>query len=609
MKRPHILRAAERLRQLHTTLGVAVALTLVLTTNTAWAQKQGGPTQSSPTRNRPVGPQAGANPDEDPRGTSPASRPLDEPTAIAPTDPLALPEGIGDRIGTDHDGRPPAAEGSLQRKFFPYYEERRGDYRLRLVPPLYLEHTRGLDPKTGESTAQTDRETLAALVFYQRRSPNIDADVLFPLAWRVRERQNHVLVLGPLAHREAPEEHDNWLAPLLFEGKRKGGGYFHSPLTLTTSRWSEKSAFTLVGPYFRDRTAKDVDVGIAPLWFHGDNGDEDGVRKSYSLIPPLLYFHRERELDQSQLTVVGPVISKSDTKRSVFDIAPLLFTINGKPETGGVKEFHYTLFPLFHYGRDPERSLFVVPGYLRRVSRTSDTLLTPFYSHVTTRNKSTSLTLAGPLLPIYYRATDVDLGYSALGVFPFYYGSSSPTGRTFATPLYAQSESYNVSRTNWIFPTIVTTRDTKGWEVDVHPIVYLGRSEKSSHTVLAPFFWDFASPKGRTTVGFPIYWRFADTADDSVTQVALNTLYRQKRVPGGLDWQFHLLPVFSYGQSPTGSWANLFFGLLGYDHDGPTTKIKALWLPITVAGGGAANVPVRPASSPEPAEPVEPPPN
>jgi histidyl-tRNA synthetase len=590
---------------------LAAMVVLFVATN-AFAQmggggggKQGGPTQSSPTRNKPVGPQRGQGQDEEPQGASPASRPLDEPTAIAPSDPLAIPEGVGDRIGTDYDGRPPSPEGQLHRSFFPYYEERRGDYRLRLLPPLFLEHTRGLDPKTGETTPQTDRETLAAMLFYQRRSPNVDADVLFPLAWRVRDRQNHVLVLGPLVHREAPQEHDNWIAPILFEGKRKDGGYLHSPLTLTTSHWDEKGAFTLVGPYFRDRTLKDVDWGLAPLLFHGDTGDEDGARKTYTLIPPLLYFHRERELEQSQLTVIGPIISKSDPKRSVFDIAPLLFSINGHPETGGVKEFHYTLFPLFHYGRDPEKSLFVLPGYLRRVTRSSDTLITPLFTHATTRNNSTSLTMVGPIVPIYYRSTDIDIGYSATGIFPFFYNSSSPTGRTFATLLFAHSESFNVSRTNWIFPTIVSSSDVKGWEVDVHPLVYLGRSERSTHTVVAPILWDFASPKGRTTIGFPVYWRFADTSDDSVTQVALNTLYRQKRVAGGLDWQFHILPVFSYGQSPTGSWANLFFGLLGYDHDGPTTKIKALWLPITVAGGGSAAVqgpppPPPPASSSTP---------
>jgi len=570
-------------------LSLVAASTSLLASSPAHAQRGSGPTQSTPTRSKRVGPQRGQSPDEDPQqGSSPSSRPASEPTAQAPQDPLAMPEGVGDRIGSDYDGRPPSPEGSVHRSFFPYYEERRGDYRLRLVPPLYLEHTRGLDPATGATTPETDRESLAALVYYQRRSPKTDADVLFPLAWRVRDRKNYVYVLGPLAHREAPQEHDNWIAPLLFQGKRADGGYIHTPLLLTTAHWGEKSAFAIAGPYFRDRTLKDVDWGVVPFYFHGDNGNEDGARKTYSLVPPLLFFNRERELDESRLTVVGPVISMANPKRTVFDIAPLLFTINGKPESGGVREFHYTLFPLFHYGRDPEKSLFVLPGYLRRVTRTADTLVTPFYTHATQREKSASLTMVGPIAPLYYRNTDIDIGYSALGIFPFYYGSHSPKHTTFATPLFARWESYNVSRTHWVFPTLVFGTDTKGWEVDLHPIVYLGRSDRSAHTVLAPILWDFASPKGRTTVGFPLYWRFADTADDSITQVALNTLYRQKRTAGGLDWEFHLLPLLSWGGSPTGHWWNFVFGLAGYEKDGPTTKIKALWLPITVAGGGSA---------------------
>ncbi|MBX3189006.1 MAG: histidine--tRNA ligase [Labilithrix sp.] len=586
---------ADLVRRLVERLGPAVVTVLVvlglLTTATrAEAQQRPGtgPTQSSPTRAKPVGPQRGADPDEEPsqQGSSPAARPLAEPSAQAPADPLAIPEGVADRIGTDYDGRPPSPEGPITRKFFPYFEERRGDYRLRLIPPLYLESTRGLDPETGANTPKTDRESLTALLFYQRRSPDVDADVLFPLMWRMREKQNHVFVLGPIAHREAPGEHDNWLAPIFFQGSRKDGGYFHSPLTLTTSHSDEKGAFALVGPYFRDRTLRDVDWGVAPFLFRGDNGDVDGARKTYTLIPPLLFFNRNREIDENRLTVVGPVISIANPKRSVFDVAPFLFTINGHPETGGVHEFHYTLFPFFHYGRDPERSLFVLPGYLRRVTKTADTLVTPLFTHATERNNSASLTMAGPILPIYFRKTDVDIGYKSLGLFPLYFGSSSPTGTTFATPLFARWESYNVSRTHWVFPSLVFGSDTKGWEVDLHPIVYLGRSDHSTHTVLAPILFDFASPKGRSTVGFPLYWRFAESADDSVFQVALNTLYRQKRVAGGTDWQFHFLPVFSYGQSPTSTWWNFLFGLAGYDRDGATTTIKALWIPITVAGGG-----------------------
>lgn len=549
----------------------------------AGGSQGGGPTQSRPTRSKPVGPQRGPSDDDDQQGPSPSARPGGEPTVQMPQDPLAMPDPVKERIGSDFDGTPPPPEGKSHRSFFPLYEERKGDYRLRLIPPLYLEHTRGLDPETGRETPKTDRESLTALLYYRRRSPKLDADILFPAFWRVRDRNNHVWVLGPLAHREAPQEHDNWLAPLVFEGKRKDGGYFHSPALLTTSRWGDKSAFTLVGPYFRDRTLRDVDWGIVPFVFHGDNRDQDGARKTYTLVPPALYFHREREIDESQLTVVGPVIAESNPKRSIFDVAPFFFSIRGKPETGGVRESHTTVFPLFHYGTSPEKTLFVLPGYLRRVTQTADTLITPFYSRATTRSNATSLTVMGPILPIYYRSTDTDIGYSALGIFPFFYGSSSPRGRTLLTPLFGRFESYNVSRTYWVFPNITYTRDVNGWETNLHPLVYLGREKSTSHTVLAPVLWDFASPKGRTTIGFPLYWRFADTSAGTVTQVAGNTLYRERRVPGGTDWEFHLLPVFSYGQSPSGYWWNLLFGLAGYDRDGATSKVKALWVPITVS--------------------------
>jgi len=65
----------------------------------------------------------------------------------------------------------------------------------------------------------------------------------------------------------------------------------------------------------------------------------------------------------------------------VFDVAPLLFSIKGKPQSGGVRESHLTLFPLFHYGTSPEQSLFVIPGYLRRVTKTADTMITPLLKY------------------------------------------------------------------------------------------------------------------------------------------------------------------------------------------------------------------------------------
>jgi hypothetical protein len=389
-------------------------------------------------------------------------------------------------------------------------------------------------------------------------------------------------------HREAPAAHDNWVAPLFFEGSRVDGGYFHSPLLLTTSHWGPRGAFSLTGPYFRARAGTDVNLGIVPLFFHGDNGNLDGNRSRYTLIPPLLYYHSDHELDGTSLTVVGPVIAQSSSKRDVLDVAPLFFHIQGKPLTGGTAEEHTTLFPLFHYGHDPDQSLFIVPGYYRRVTRTSDTMLSLFYSRAQGRNGATSLSAAGPVIPLWWSYSDRDLGTQAFAVAPFFFFSNSPRGRDWLTPLVGRFESYGESTTWWVAPTFMFTSDTHGWETDLHPIVYTGRSDDSTHTVLAPIFWDFASPRRRATVTFPVYWRFAEGQDDSVIQVAANTLYMQKRVAGGVDWQFHLLPLFSYGQSPTGHFWNVLFGLAGYSRDGPRAEVRAFWVPFDVGGAPPA---------------------
>lgn len=571
-------------RAVRASVPLAAFAALLLATSPAAAQ--GGRPRPPP---QPPAPQQGGGDD----GAGSSGVTSGEPTAAPPEDPLALPEGLEGRIGSDYDGRPPAAAGELDRRYFPLYQEQRGDYRLRLLPPLHLEHTRGLGTFTKDGKDASDTESLTGLLYYRRRSPERDRDVLFPLAWRVRNGDDHVLALGPVVHREAPFEHDNWLAPLFFEGERKTGGYLHVPWLLTTSRWSDKSAFTISGPYFRDRTGSDVDWGVFPFVFRGNNGDQDGAARTYTLVPPALFYDRYRELDQSRLTVVGPLLRREDPKRSITDVLPLVFSITGKPETGGVAESHLTVFPFFHYGHaeDPakneRRSLLVVPGLLRRTTSTVSTTLTPLVSWSTTRSGATRTFAAGPVVPLVYAHKDIDVGARALGLFPLFYHQHDPTGTRTWTPLFGRFEDYAVSRTWWLFPTLVVSKDTRGWETDLHPILYFGRDKDRSHNVVAPLFWDFASKNGRTTIGFPLYWRFSDTNDRTLTQVALNTLYREKPAiesDTGTDWQFHFLPLLSFGKKPTGHFWNVLFGLAGYERDGATAKVKALWVPIKVAG-------------------------
>ncbi|HEY4118988.1 MAG TPA: hypothetical protein VGM56_14080, partial [Byssovorax sp.] len=101
------------------------------------------------------------------------------------------------------------------------------------------------------------------------------------------------------------------------------------------------------------------------------------------------------------------------------------------------------------------------------------------------------------------------------------------------------------------------------------------------HLIAAPLLWDFATPHSRSTVAVPFFFRFYDSGVTS--QVALNTYYRERKVEGGSDWEFHFFPFFTYGQSPTGHFWNLFYGLAGFTRDGSKTRMRTLWIPIDLS--------------------------
>ena len=586
-----------RARTAHLTRAVAATAALVLSVLPRLAaaqmggmggggQRQSAPTQTSPTQNKSVGPRAGMARDEDEDEQPSQPGPRGEPVIAPPANPLEIPPEIKDQIGSDAANVPPPPYGERHRSFFPVYEERRGDYRFRALPPLWLEQSRAIPSTTPGVPARRDTQSLTLGLFYDRRSPDFDADILFPAFWHVRDGDSHLTVVGPIAHREAPGEHDNWFAPLFFEGKRKeGGGYFHSPLLLTTSHWSKEGEFHLTLNYFRTRTGTDVDWGFAPFVFGGDNGNLDGGRKKYTLVPFAFYYHRESEFDSSETTVAGPVILQKDEKRVVSDVLPFYYHIKGRPELGGVDEEHTTVFPFFHIGHKEDETLFASPLYLRRKTRSVDTMLTLFYSHATTRNGSTSLTAAGPILPLYWRYRDVDIDKSSFALVPLWYTSDSPRGHDWLTPFFGKFEEYGVSRTYWAIPTFLFSTDTHGWEGDFLPVAFFGRSDQKTHAVIAPVLWDFATPKGRTTIVVPLYVRLADSTDDSIIQVTGNTVYIQKRVAGGIDWQFHVVPLVSYGAMPQGHWWNFLYGLTGYTHDSDGSKtMRLFWLPIPLKG-------------------------
>ena len=179
-------------------------------------------------------------------------------------------------------------------------------------------------------------------------------------------------------------------------------------------------------------------------------------------------------------------------------------------------------------------------------------------------------------------------------VAPFVFVSSSPGARRGLVSHAARRasfETYGISTKTWWFaPTLVINSNISGWET--------GLSTPSSTWVAAttprtpsspPCSGTFASSTGRTTIAAPVFFRFHDAKAGSITQVAANTVYLEHRVDGGKDWQFHLVPLFSYGEDPQGYFWNFLFGFAGATrrrellaHPG------ALWIPITVRGSASS---------------------
>jgi hypothetical protein len=490
-----------------------------------------------------------------------------------PQNPLDIPKDIKDRIGTDSVREPETGrEAKTERDFYGlYYQEKSGGYRFRtILPPLWAERV-----------MPNDRASIFGF-YYNRRGKDHDADVLFPLFWRLRDQKTTTTVVLPFVHRkreagpEGPARHDNWLVPLAFEGaSADGSGYFHVPPLLTFTQHTAKSGLNIAGPMYckwkggpacDPRTADVLDMGLPPFYFYGKSEVSE-----YEVIPPLLHYYRYDEVGDKSTNLWFPVLLQHTPDKEVVDVLPLFYRSWGKNEA------HTTLFPFFHYGYKGNTHLTITPLFVDAKTEAGSTIFASWvYAKYRGRTELDMFT------PLYWQYRDPDIGLDRKIAVPFFYQSTSPRSKdTVVFPFYARFQRAGISDQIWVTPLFRHVGDVTGWETDIFPLFYFGRSHETTHTIIAPLFWDFASPHSRTTIAAPLFFRFAD--DKSVTQVALNTFYREKKVAGGTDWEFHFFPLFAYGQSPVGHWWNVLYGLAGYTREGSMSKVRALYIPIQLS--------------------------
>jgi hypothetical protein len=235
------------------------------------------------------------------------------------------------------------------------------------------------------------------------------------------------------------------------------------------------------------------------------------------------------------------------------------------------------VFPLFHYGYKGNSNLLVTPLFLNANGENGEhTFASLLYSRHRGRTELDMFT------PLYWQYRDPDIGLDRKILFPLFYRNTSPRQSDVVVfPLFAHFDKPAIRETTFVTPFFRHTTELTGWETDLFPLFYAGRENQSSHLVVAPILWDFASPKSRATVVLPVYVRIAD--QNSISQVALNTYYRERKVKGGREWEMHVFPLFSYGESPTGHWWNILYGLAGYTREGTKSKLRAAYIPFELS--------------------------
>lgn len=493
-----------------------------------------------------------------------------EPTL--PQDPLEIPDKVAAQIGSSAAAIPKLTEEKIERQFYGlWYSEKSKDRQFRTLFPVYADWQK-----------KDDRSSLYGMFYYRRRAPNIETDVLFPLYWRFKEQHTSTTVVGPFIHQEreatakSPARHTNWLPPLFFEGRNGNNGYLHIPPLLTFTKHTDHNGLNVIGPMFcrwkggsvcDSRTADDIDMGMAPLYFYGRNESTE-----YEIIPPLLHYYRYYDAGESYTNVWGPYIRTHDKEGDSRHIAPFYWHWWGKNRES------LTVAPFFHYGYEGNAKRFITPLFYwaNNPDKNERTFASWVYAHHKGR---TELEMISPL---YWHYQDPDTGLDRKLLFPFVYKEESPRGKDLVVfPFYGRFHRYGLSDDTWITPLFRYHKDTAGWQANLFPFFHVGRTYNSTHLVLAPFVWDFASPQSRVTIVLPGFFRFADK--DGVSQLALNTFYRERKVPGGTDWEFHFFPVVSFGSSPIGHWWKVLYGLAGYTREGAMSKMQLFYVPITLS--------------------------
>jgi hypothetical protein len=373
--------------------------------------------------------------------------------------------------------------------------ERRGVHReLDVLWPLFNVHGGG-----DHSGAR-----LVPLYFH-RRSPTDESDVLFPVFWWRREKHFH---LWPLYYWDENDGHGT-LWPLVgFSSERtKVLPFYYSLSTEEESTWfvfpygsrtiGDQRTHWVV-PFYRSHHGPDREsLVVFPFWFHSSNTTADS--RCRILFPFCWDFRRKDDFT----TVVAPLYGRRHTAagRDTYFIAPPLYIYDSQKATG--RKTHHVLWPLLEYGSGPaytQKRIFPLEYGWKEDTSDSDT-------HGVERTHR-----------------------SHFRVYPLYYARNRVT------------ESGETVRHHTLFPL--------WWYKD-------DAVKQRSHNVIFPLVWHYRSQEKATDVLFPLFWVEKDLSAEEDYYVFLWPLAWYSSSPQASDFRFlwKLMEVSHDAETERSRWA------------------------------------------------------
>jgi hypothetical protein len=382
-----------------------------------------------------------------------------------------------------------AASGATAHSLFPLYFHRRS--------PDETSTAAGVFPFWGFYRRFTDggwSGGLTPLAFLGSRGERSHAVIPPLLFFHFTDRQSSSTVWFPLYYRFADRYHSNLglLPALYFQGHDHDDSYHvQFPLFWRFHDGEKDTTTTVIPPVYWRSRPDGWAAGVAPLIFMA------GGPQSHFVLFPLFWHYRDDDQDRTT-TVFLNYLHRRQGDEVTDALFPLLWWRRGA-RPGQQAETSFTLFPLVHYRRTPQSTVFASPvAAWGRGRERQGGFVGPYFWYQGNR------IAAKGLLPVYFDVTHLRTGERTRMFGPWFQLDGPDHSAQVLFPLAAHYRDPGETGT-YVFPTFFHRRTTTGYALDtLLPLFWFSSAPGYSTSLVGPYFHT-RSPEGGSTGVVPLF--------------------------------------------------------------------------------------------------------